>query len=319
MPAQFKSFLNRLSLRQIQVFEAVYRLQSFSKAGEYLGMTQPAVSSQIRQLEQATGAQLFEYIGRKLYCTASGERVAQAVSTMFSELTSLQHDIKTLEGVIAGELRLVAVNTAQYFIPYLLKPFLSLHPDIHINLKVVNRATALEGLNNNTEGLVIMGLVPHDKPLNSLPFLDNELVAVAPAGHPICTVDKPELKDFFDCNLLLREPGSGSKLAIERFCNEQKISLQPGIELGSNETLKHAVMAGLGVAILPRLSILSELATGALNIIELPGLPLKRSWCLVYPSAKQPTPTMKAFIDFIQQNIKQFQYQFQDKLQSKDS
>ena len=319
MPNRFKSFVNRLSLRQLQAFQAVYQLQSFSRAGELLGMTQPAVSSQIRQLEKAANAQLFEYIGRKLYCTAAGERVALTINKVFSELDSLQNDLATLEGVVAGELKLVAVNTAQYIIPYLLRPFVSLHPQIHINLKIVNRATALRGLNENTDDLVVMGLVPHDKPLTSLPFLDNELVAVVPDGHPLIRKNKPQLKDFFESTLLLREAGSGSRLAIEKFCQEHKVNLQSAMVLGSNEALKHAVMAGLGIAILPRLSILSELSNGQLHIIELPGFPLKRSWCLVYPHAKHPTPTMRAFIDFIQQNIRQFQYQFESKTQNPGS
>jgi DNA-binding transcriptional LysR family regulator len=122
--------------------------------------------------------------------------------------------------------------------------------------------------------------------------------------------------DFFDNPLLLREPGSGSRLAVERFCQEQKLNIHSAMELGSNETLKHAVMAGLGVAILPKLSILSELASGNLQTIHLPGFPLKRSWCLVYPNAKHPTPTMKAFIEFIQQNLKQFQHQFENRTRS---
>lgn len=313
MPKSFKGFINRLSLRQLQVFQAVHQLQSFSRAGEHLGMTQPAVSSQIRQLEKAANTQLFEYIGRKLYCTAAGERVALTIEKVFSEFHALQNDLATLEGIVAGELKLMAVNTAQYIIPYLLRPFVSLHPQIHINLKIVNRATALRGLSENTDDLVIMGLVPHDKPFTSLPFLDNELVAVVPEDHPLTRKIQPQLNDFFESTLLLREPGSGSRLAIERFCQERKISLHSAMELGSNETLKHAVMAGLGVAILPQLSILSELANGSLKIIDLPGFPLKRSWCLVYPSAKHPTPTMKAFIDFIQQNIRQFQHQFESK------
>ena len=317
MPQRFKGFINRLSLRQLQVFQAVYEYQSFSKAGEFLGMTQPAVSSQIRQLEQATGTPLFEYIGRKLYCTAAGERVAEGIRKVFSELQLLQNDLATLEGVIAGELKLVAVNTAQYITPYLLRPFVSLHPHVHINLKVVNRASAIQSLSENTDDLVIMGLVPEDKPFTSLPFLDNELVAIAPKHHPLTDCSEPRLKDFFEHPLLLREAGSGSRLALETFCHEQKISLQSVMELGSNETLKHAVMAGLGVAVVPKLSILSELANGSLNVVPLPGFPLKRSWCLVYPSAKRPTPAMKAFIDFIQQNIKQFHYQFEHQLLNK--
>lgn len=311
MPNRFKSFINRLSIRQLQVFQAVYTLQSYSKAGENLGMTQPAVSSQIRQLEAACGTPLFEYIGRKLYCTDAGERVHLAIENILGEFIKLKDDLAELEGVIAGELRLVAVNTSQYILPYLLRPFLSLHPDIQINVKVMNRANAILRLNENKDDLVVMGLVPEDKPYISIPFLDNELVAIAPANHPLLSKPKVALQEFFDSSLLIREPGSGSRLALESFCQQKKITLHSKMEFGSNDAIKHAVMAGLGVAVVPKLSILSELELGRLNIIPLPGFPLKRSWCLVYPSAKHPTPTMRAFIAFIQQNIRHFSLQFQ--------
>lgn len=304
------NFINRLSFRQLQVFLAVYELNSYSKAGELLGLTQPAVSSQIRSLEQATEAQLFEYIGKKLYYTTAGERLAKSIEVIFSELDILKQDLTELKGIVAGELKLVGVNTAQYVIPYLLRPFLNLYPHIKINVSIVNRSNAIQKLNNNTDDLVIMGMVPTDKPYISLPFLDNELVAVAPKNHPLLSQQKVDLIDFINCNLLLREPGSGTRLALEDHCREQRINLKHTMELGSNDTIKHAVIAGLGVAVLPKLSILPELQLDTLDIIDLPGFPLKRSWCLVFPKAKHPTPTMKAFIDYIQQNIKQFEWQF---------
>ncbi len=310
MPLSIQRLATRLTFRQLQVFLAVYEQQGYSKAGELLGLTQPAVSSQMRQLEEALGQPLFEYVGRKLYCTPAGEALAQSVRTIFDEMRRLQTDLAALDGKVAGELRIVAVNTAQYVVPYLLRAFLNLHPEVQVTVRVVNRANAIQRLNDNSDDLVIMGMVPVDKPFASLPFLDNELVAVVPAGHPLLNSSNPQLEDFLSSNLLVREPGSGSRLALELHCQQQHLTLKPGIQLGSNDAVKHAVLAGLGVAVLPKLSILPELQLGSLHTLNLPGFPLRRSWCVVYPQAKHPTPAMRAFLDYVQQNIRQFEDMF---------
>ncbi|PPK52984.1 LysR family transcriptional regulator [Marinobacter persicus] len=310
MPSSIQQLANRLTFRQLQVFRAVHELESYSRAGELLGLTQPAVSSQIRHLEQALGSRLFEYVGRKLYCTAAGEEMAGCVSSVFGELERVQTRLAELEGRVAGELKLVAVSTAQYVVPYLLRSFLQLNPEVNVSISVVNRATALQSLNDNQAGLVIMGMVPTDRPLMSLPFLDNELVPVAPRGHPLLDREEVSPEDFLANQLLTREPGSGSRLALEVFCQEHRLKMQPDIELGSNDAVKHAVLAGLGVAVVPRLGVLSELALGSLQVVDVPGFPLRRSWCVVYPQARQPTPAMQAFIDYIQQNIGQFERLF---------
>ncbi|WP_299203236.1 LysR family transcriptional regulator [uncultured Amphritea sp.] len=310
MPLSIQKIIGRLTFRQLQVFKAVYELQSYSKAGELLGLTQPAVSSQIRQLEQALDQPLFEYVGRRLFCTAAGERLAESIDKVFIELSELQTDLAALQGNVAGELRLVAVNTAQYMVPYLLRAFLDLHPQISVRVKVVNRATALERLNENNDDLVIMGMVPTDKPLVSLPFLDNELVPVVPQEHPLLLQANITPQAFLDSLLLAREPGSGSRLALEQHCQQHRLRFSPSMEIGSNDAVKHAVIAGLGVAVLPKLSILSELELGRLIIPTIEGFPLRRSFCVVHPLAKHPTPAMQAFLDYIQQNLKQFERMF---------
>ncbi|MFG1488984.1 LysR family transcriptional regulator, partial [Oceanospirillum sp. HFRX-1_2] len=185
MPLSVNKLTGRLTFRQLQVFKAVYELRSYSKAGELLGLTQPAVSSQVRQLEQALEQPLFEYVGRRLFTTAAAERMAESINHIFIELSNLQTDLGALKGNVAGELRLVAVSTAQYMVPYLLRGFLDLHPKISVSVKVVNRATALQRLNDNNDDLIIMGMVPVDRALVSLPFLDNELVPVVPDDHPL--------------------------------------------------------------------------------------------------------------------------------------
>ncbi|MCL1486484.1 LysR family transcriptional regulator [Marinobacter sp. M3C] len=310
MPLTIQNLASRLTFRQLQVFKAVYDLKNYSKAGELLGLTQPAISSQVRHLEQALGLPMFEYVGRKLYCTAAGEEMAKCVRSVFAALEKMQNNLAALEGQVAGELRLVAVNTAQYVVPYMLGAFLQLNPQVTVSVSVVNRATALQRLNDNADDLVIMGMVPAERPLTSLPFLDNELVPVVPKGHPLLGQANVNAQAFLDSGLLVRESGSGSRLALELYCQNQRLRAIPSMELGSNDAVKHAVLAGLGVAVLPKLGVLSELALGSLSIVNIAGFPLRRSWCVVYPQARHPTPAMRAFIDYVQQNIRRFEQLF---------
>lgn len=310
MPLTIQNLASRLTFRQLQVFKAVYDLKNYSKAGELLGLTQPAISSQVRHLEQALGLPMFEYVGRKLYCTAAGEEMAKCVRSVFAALEKMQNNLAALEGQVAGELRLVAVNTAQYVVPYMLGAFLQLNPQVTVSVSVVNRATALQRLNDNADDLVIMGMVPAERPLTSLPFLDNELVPVVPKGHPLLGQANVNAQAFLDSGLLVRESGSGSRLALELYCQNQRLRAIPSMELGSNDAVKHAVLAGLGVAVLPKLGVLSELALGSLSIVNIAGFPLRRSWCVVYPQARHPTPALRAFIDYVQQNIRRFEQLF---------
>lgn len=313
MPLSVQKLVNRLTFRQLQVFQSVYQTASYSKAGEQLGLTQPAVSSQIRQLEAALGMPVFEYVGRKLYCTAAAEALAKSINVMFDELRFLQSDLAAMTGQVAGDLNIVAVNTAQYVVPYLLKPFCSLHPALNVNVRVVNRAEAIKRLNENLDHLVIMGIVPEEKPLASLPFLDNELFAVASPDHPIHQAKNISVQTFLDAGLLSRESGSGSRLALDLFAQQNRLSISPIMQLGSNDAVKHGVLAGLGVAVLPKLGMLPELTLGQLKIIELEDFPLKRSWCVVYPKGKHPTPSMRAFLEFIQDNLDNLESFFQPK------
>ena len=303
MPLSVQKLVSRLTFRQLQVFLSVYETASYSKAGEQLGLTQPAVSSQMRQLEAALDVPVFEYVGRKLYCTAAGETLVKSIRVMFDELRFLQSDLAAMKGQVAGDLNIVAVNTAQYVVPYLLKPFCEQHPALNVNVRVVNRAEAIKRLNDNQDHLVIMGIVPEEKPLASMPFLDNELLAVARHDHSIHQEEAVSVQQFLNAGLLSRESGSGSRLALELFAQEHRLSIAPIMQLGSNDAVKHGVLAGLGVAVLPKLSILPELKLGLLKTVPLEKFPLRRSWCVVYPKGKHPTPSMRAFLEFIQDTL----------------
>ncbi|KKN64924.1 hypothetical protein LCGC14_0486830 [marine sediment metagenome] len=311
MSLTLQQLISRLSFRQMQVFQAVYQQQGYGKAAESLGLTQPAVSSQVKKLEEALGQPLFEFVGRKLYCTLAGESVAQHIIQIFEQVQNLQSELHRLEGHLSGELHLCAVSTAQYAVPHILRGFVARYPRVNVNLNIVNRTQAIERLKDNKEDLVIMGLVPNDRSLASLPFLDNELIPVMSAQHALASKKDVSAQAFLDANLLSREQGSGNRLALEQHCQQQRLLFNPYMQLGSNDAIKHAVIAGLGVAVLPKLSVLAELKLGQLKAPDIKGFPLRRTWCLVSPQRKHSTPVAQAFLDYIQSNLKEIHDYFQ--------
>jgi DNA-binding transcriptional LysR family regulator len=312
MPYSFSQLLNRLSFRQLNVFITVYQLRGYSKAADKLGLTQPAVSSQIRHLEQVLEQPLFEYIGKKLYVTSAGEQVAGFVKSMFADLEDMQSTLSEMTGSVSGILDLAAVSTAQYVVPHLLVGFLRQYPRVRVKLTVVNRSKAISILDENLNDLVIMGMVPEDRLLSIMPFLDNELIPVVPAGHILTGQPIVKHEDFFLLPMLVREPGSGTRHAVEAFCSEQKISINPLMELGSNAAVKHGVLAGLGVAVMPKLSIQLELEKGILHQLTMDGFPLRRSWNTVYPRNKHLSPVTEAFLSYIDLNIPSIKEHFEN-------
>ncbi len=310
MAYSLNQLLNRLSFRQLQVFMAVYQRRGYSRAAEELGLTQPAVSAQIRQLEQAFEQPLFDYVGKTLHTTPAGEELARRIQTIFGELEQLKDQLSELEGVISGSLNLAAVSTAQYVVPHLLAGFLKLYPRVEVTMKVVNRAQAISRLEQNSDDLVIMGMVPEDRSLSFMPFLDNELIPVVHVGHPLADKAVVSMEDFFKQPLLLREQGSGTRHALEAFCSEQRFTLNWIMELGSNAAVKHGVLADLGVAVMPRFSVQLELQQGFLKELAIEGFPLRRSWCTVYPRRKHLTPATEAFLGYIRDNMTELQAHF---------
>ncbi|WP_417550290.1 LysR family transcriptional regulator [Methylophaga sp.] len=312
MALSLQQLLSRLSFRQMQVFQAVYQHKGYRKAAENLGLTQPAVSSQMRHLENALEQPLFEYIGRQLYCTEAGERVATFIDRLFGQMSELQTELNLLREALSGDLKLSIVSSAQSVVPHLLTSFLEEFPAINLHIEVVNRAQALERLKLNIDDLVIMAMVPEGRSLSTLPFLDNELIAVIPAQHNLSEKLPLSANQFFAEPMLIRENGSGTRFAIEQHCQQHRLQLNPVMELGSNEAIKHAVLAGLGVAILPKLSVLAELQTGILKTLDIPDFPIRRTWCLVHPMGKYPSRVAQAFIDHVYARLEQIHAHFRD-------
>ena len=291
--------LMRITFRQLQVFNEVCDLRSYSRAAEEMSLTQPAVSLQIRQLEELVGQPLFDYVGKKLYMTEAAEALQLASRDIFGRLENLDMQLSDMLGSLQGQLKLAVESSAKYFVPHLFAAFKRQHPEVNLQLTVVNRAQAVRRLSDNRDDLVIMSMVPQDMGLEFLPFLNNPIVAVVPADHPLCALGPLRLQDLEPYTLLMREQGSGTRMACEEYFKEKRVHFNQTLEVASNESQRECAVAGLGVALLTRHAVSLELATGLLRELPIEELPLYRSWCVVQAKAKRLSPVAHAFLDFI--------------------
>jgi DNA-binding transcriptional LysR family regulator len=291
--------LMRMTFRQLQIFRAVCESLSYSRAAEEMALTQPAVSLQIRQLEELVGQPLFDYIAKKLYLTPAAEALLKASEDVFGRLEALDMQLSDLQGSLQGQLNLAVESSAKYLVPHLFAAFREQHPEVSLQLAVVNHAQAVRRLSVSRDDLLIMSQPPGDQALDFFPFLNNPIVAVAPPTHPLCSQEKLRLGDLTAFPLLVREIGSGTRRACEEYCHQKRAHFAQTLEVGSSETQAEAVIAGLGLALLPRHAVRLELARGLLRELPVEELPLQRSWCVVHVRGKRLSPVAQAFRDFI--------------------
>jgi len=291
--------LMRMTLRQLRIFNEVCDLRSYSRAAEEMALTQPAVSLQIRQLEELIGQPLFEYVGKKLYLTEAAEALQKASRDIFGRLENLDMQLSDMQGSLQGQLKLAVESSCKYFVPHLFAAFKRQYPEVILNLTVVNRAQVIKRLSDNRDDLVVMSMVPQDMDLDFLPFLNNPIVAVAPPDHPLSQAETLTLKDLEPYPLLIREAGSGTRKACEEYFKEKRVHFAQTLEVSSAEAQRECVVAGLGVAMLTRHALSMEIATGTLKELPVAELPLYRSWCVVQARAKRLSPVAHAFIAFI--------------------
>lgn len=293
--------LKHATLRQLKVFESVARNLSYTRAAEELHLTQPTVSIQIKQLVDLVGLPLLEQVGKRVFLTDAGRELLAACNNVFKELSSFEMLVSDMKGVKAGKLRLGAVTTAKYFVPRLLGAFCERYPGIEVSLKVTNRERVLERLGENLDDLYILGQPPEHVDVQAEPFLENPLVVLAPHGHPLAAETGIPLPRLAEESFLVREPGSGTRLAAERFFAEHGLSLKIRMELGSNEAIKQAVAGGLGLAVLSAHTLALERNSDELAILDVAGFPIRRQWFAAYPADKRLTVVADAFMDFLKQ------------------
>jgi DNA-binding transcriptional LysR family regulator len=288
-----------LTLRQLTVFDAVARLGSFSRAAQSLHMTQPAVSMQIKQLEDNVSMPLFEQLGKRIYLTDGGRELLHYCRSILAQLSEAESVLSELRGLKRGTLEIAVASTANYFLPRLLAAFNREYHSITVQLTVSNRETLLNRLANNETDLAIMGRPPEDTGLVAEPFMDNPLVVIAPLGHTLAEERQIPLEWLQDETFLMREVGSGTRMAMERFFNQHGIQLTAGMEMNSNEAIKQAVEAGLGLGMLSLHTLEMELLLKRLIVLDVQNLPIMRHWYIVYREGKRFSSAARAFIDFV--------------------
>ncbi|MHB8550620.1 MAG: LysR family transcriptional regulator [Acidiferrobacterales bacterium] len=288
-----------ITLRQLKVFESVARNLSYTRAAAELFLSQPAVSMQVRQLERQLGVSLFERLGKRIHLTEAGREVYQYSRSVAQQLDEMETLLADLKGLHSGRLRISVASTANYFVPNLLATFHRRCPGVTVSLDVTNRETLIGQLNDNTVDLVIMGQPPAGLDVDAQVFMENPLVVVAPPGHLLARGKSVSLDKLQEETFLMREPGSGTRIAMERFFAERGIRLKTGMEVGSNEAIKQSVQAGLGLGLLSRATIEQELALKRLIVLHVAEFPIMRHWYIVHRRGKRLPAAAEAFQRFL--------------------
>jgi DNA-binding transcriptional LysR family regulator len=277
----------------------VARNASFTRAAEELHLAQPTISIQVKELADCFGVPLLDVSGRRVRPTQAGAEVLAAARRVFEEFASLEMRLAELQGLRRGRLRIAAVTTAEYFIPDLLGPFARHYPEIEVALAVENRDRVVARLEANADDLYVMMMPPAGDHLVRVPFLENPLVAVAAVDHPLADKKGIAVARLARERFVLRETGSGTRMACEEFFREHSLTPEVKLELGSNEAIKHAVAAGLGIAVLSAHTLGLHHQQSGLTILDVRGFPIRRYWSIVRPTARPLTPVAKAFLEFV--------------------
>lgn len=290
-----------VTIRQLKVFEAVARHLSYTKAAESLYLSQPATSMQIKQLEEVVGIPLFEQFGKKIYLTDAGKEFQQYSHIILQQLNDAESMFANLKGM-HGKLTICVASTAGYFTPQLLAEFCKSYTKAQVSLNVTNREKLLSLLAQNEMDMAIMGRPPEGHDLEAISFMDNPLVIIAPVNHPLAHDSNIPMVRLAQETFLVREQGSGTRIAMERYFSEREIALTTGTEMSTNEAIKQAVQAGMGLGILSQNTIQLELETNRLTILDVEHFPIQRHWYVVHRKGKRLSRIAEAFKEFLLEN-----------------
>tara|TARA_R110002167_G_scaffold47967_1_gene141775 strand:+ start:74939 stop:75922 length:984 start_codon:yes stop_codon:yes gene_type:complete len=296
MPSRLHAYIG--TFRQLEILLAVYEQGSITAATQKLFLTQPTISMQLKKMSDAIGMPLYDQVGKKLVFTEAGVAAVGAARDILGRFEELESSLSDLKGLKAGTLRLGVVTTAKYFIPHLLGEFCSVYPAIDVQLNVANRSQILERVERGEDDFYVFSHPPESDDLELFDFLPNPLVAIAPIGHPMTKKAKVSLAEFAQFPFLMREPGSGTRHAIEEHMKKFGIKLNLKMTIESNEAIRHAVMAGLGVSILSShtLSYGGHVGLQELNVSR---LPILLNWKLARLKSKRMSIIASTFLDYV--------------------
>ncbi len=301
--------MHRITFRQAQIFEAVARYKSHTKAASILHMTQPAVSMQMKQFEDRLGIKLIERHGKSITLTREAEGLRKYVSEMMQSYQALEEHVNDLKGCEAGLLVISATTTANHFTTKILSSFSRLHPNVNLSLDVTNRVTILSQLEHNEPDQVIMGEPPTGLGLASEVFMDNPLVVIAPPDHPLREKKNIPLRKIIKEKFVSREEGSGTREAIQRHFKRYNFQCESGLEMTSNEAVKHAVAAGFGLGVVSLHTIELELKSNYLCTLDVESFPILRYWHLVTRKGRPTSHVAALFREFLLDECRSLQMQ----------
>ena len=289
------------TLHQLRIFTKVCENKSVTKASEELYLTQPAISIQLKKFQNAFEIPLTEVVGRQLYVTDFGKEIYQLAIDILDKVDLIEAATDEYKGILTGRLEIAVVSTGKYVMPYFLTGFMRKHPGVTITIDVTNKTKVVENLQANTIDFALVSVIPQNLSLERIPLMNNELYLVSPRNY-LGNNKKITLRNLHLQTLIFREHGSATRNAMVNYLNDHQIKVNRSIELVSNEAVKQAVKAGLGLSIMPLIGIRSTLKMENLKIIPIDGLPITTEWNLVYGKGKNLSPAAKALVKYIELN-----------------
>ncbi len=293
------NFVRTLTLRQLQIFAVAARHLSYARAAEELHLTPPAVSMQLKQLEDNAGLPLFERMGRGVALTEAGQMLVHHALRILGEIKDAEASLQALLGAEVGQLSVGLVSTAKYFMPRLLAHFAQRHSGVAVQFSVGNRESLLQKLQDNAIDLAVMGRTPVEIDAHAEPMASHPYILIGPADHPLRDARRFDLHELRHETFLLREEGSGSRRVAEEMFRNHLFTPPRTISMGSNETIKQAVMAGMGISLISLHTLPLELKTGEVSVLDVIGTPIERTWYVVHMNGKRLLPAGQKFRNFL--------------------
>ena len=292
------------TLSQLAIFVKIAETHSITRAAEELHLTQPAVSIQLKKLQEQFDVPLTEIIGRKLYVTDFGWEIAATAREILDQLEEINYKTEAYKGLLTGKLRVSVVSTGKYVMPYFLSGFIQQHPGVDLNMDVTNKSSVVKSLKDNSVDFSLVSVLPDNLLVGKIDLIQNKLFLVGDTSEQF---DKKwySTKMLEKLPLIFREKGSGTRRTTEEFLSKNDLHVNTKMELTSNEAVKQAVLAGLGYSILPLIGLSNELRINRLQIIPIRGFPIKSTWMLVWPEGKKHSPLVKEFFSYLEEEKEQ--------------
>jgi DNA-binding transcriptional LysR family regulator len=293
-----------ITFRQLRLFLALADTGSVSAAAKAMHVTQPTASMQLKEVSQSVGLPLYEIVGKKIYLTNMGKELAAAARSVAQTWEAFEQSVDATAGLSRGKLRVAVVSTAQYFMPRLIGSFCTKYPAIDVSLEILNRDGVVHRLRENQDDLCIMSMPPSEMDLGDEVFMPNPIVVIAPVSDPLAKRHLVPLRELAQRRFILREKGSGTRMAADQFFRKMKFRPDIRLELGSNEAVKESVAGGLGIGVVSRHALHGHQKEHGVSVIDIEGFPLPSAWHIVHPASKKLSPLALAFKQHLLKEVK---------------